>query len=142
MTIIQKISAFIRKKSNFLPPLNTKILRIQKFSPFIFITFIFFFTALFFVSTSLINNKNITNANNLKEVSENKEFSNLANFLISKINSPYKEINYVIQNNDTVEKILKKFKVKNDDIKKITIKLKEKKLANIYSGRKLSLILK
>ena len=42
----------------------------------------------------------------------------------------------------TVEKILKKFQVKNDDIRKISSQLKEKKLANIYSGRKLSLILK
>ena len=142
MTIIQKISSFLKKKSNFLLPLDTKILRFQKFSPFIFISFIFFFSALFYVSTSLISKKNTTNMNNLKEVSKNNEFSNLANFLISKINSPYKEINYVIQNNDNVEKILKKFKVQNDDIKKITVKLKEKKLTNIYSGRKLSLILK
>ena len=142
MTIIQKLSVFIKKKSNFLSFLDTKILRIQKFNPFIFISFIIFFSALFYISTNLINKKNTTNANSLKEIAENNEFSNLANFLISKINSPYKEINYVIQNNDTVEKILKKFKVKNDDIKKITIKLKEKKLANIYSGKKLSLILK
>ena len=142
MTIIQKISAFMKKKSNFFLPLDTKILRFQKFSPFIFISFIFFFSAFFYVSTSFISKKNTTNVNNLKEVSKNNEFSNLANFLISKINSPYKEINYVIQNNDTVEKILKKFKVQNDDIKKITVKLKEKKLTNIYSGRKLSLILK
>ena len=28
---------------------------------------------------------------------------------ISKINSPYKEIKYLIQNNDSIEKILKKF---------------------------------
>ena len=39
-------------------------------------------------------------------------FSNLTNFLISKINSPYEEIKYIIKNNDTVEKILKKFKIK------------------------------
>ena len=45
-------------------------------------------------------------------------FRNFTNFLISKINSPYEEINYVIENNDTVEKILKKFKVRNTDIKK------------------------
>jgi len=132
----------LKKKSNFLPHLDAKILRIQKINPFTFISFIIFISVLFYISTNLINKKNISNTNNLKEISKNNEFYNLANFLISKLNSPYKEINYIIQKNDTVEKILKKFKVKNDDIREITIKLKEKKLANIYSGRKLSLILK
>jgi murein DD-endopeptidase MepM/ murein hydrolase activator NlpD len=47
-----------------------------------------------------------------------------------------------VKNNDTVEKILKKFKVKNEEIGKITTQLKQKKLANIYSGKKISLILK
>ena len=56
-------------------------------------------------------------------------FQILTNFLISKINSPYEEINYIIKNNDTVEKILKKFKIKNEDIKNISIKLKEKKFS-------------
>jgi murein DD-endopeptidase MepM/ murein hydrolase activator NlpD len=97
---------------------------------------------IFFVSSNLISNKNKENANNLKEVTNNKDFSNLTNFFISKINSPYEEINYIIKANDSVEKIFKKFKIREEDIKKISVKLKQKKLANIYSGRKLSLILK
>ena len=97
---------------------------------------------IFFVSSNLISNKNKENANNLKEVTNNKDFSNLTNFFISKINSPYEEINYIIKANDSVEKIFKKFKIRKEDIKKISVKLKQKKLANIYSGRKLSLILK
>jgi len=48
----------------------------------------------------------------------------------------------VIKNNDTVEKILKKYKIRNEDIGEISVQLKKKKLANIYSGRRLSLILK
>ena len=48
----------------------------------------------------------------------------------------------MIKNNDTVEKILKKFKIRNKDISDISIKLKEKRLASIYSGKKLSLIIK
>ena len=79
---------------------------------------------------------------NFQEVTNDKEFSILKDFLISKINSPYQEINYLIKNNDSVEKILKRFKVKDEDIKNISVKLKQKKLANIYSGRKLSLIIK
>ena len=39
-------------------------------------------------------------------------------------------------------KILKKFKIRNEDIREISVQLKKEKLANIYSGRKLSLIIK
>ena len=85
---------------------------------------------------------NNDNRNNFKEITATNEFQNLTNFLISKINSPYQEIRYVIEVNDTIQKILKKYKLSNDEISEITKKLKEKKLVNIYPGRKLSLIFK
>ena len=142
MTIIGKINSLIKKKFSFLSPLNIKILQIQKSNSIILVSFLIVFSVIFFMSTNLIDKKNQKNANNFKEISKNSEFLNLSNFLISKINSPYMEINYVIKNNDTVEKILKNYKVRNEDINSISIKLKQKKLANIYSGRKVSLILK
>ena len=142
MTIIQKISVFSKKKYNILSLLNLKALTIQKFNPLILVSILIIFSGIFFISSSLINKQNQENANSLKEITKTNEFSNLTNLLVSKINSPYEEINYVINNNDTVEKILKKFKVRQEDIRDITIRLKEKKLTNIYSGRKLSLIVK
>ena len=142
MTIIQKISIFIRKKFNFSLLLETKILRVQKFNPLIIVAFLIFFTILFFISSSIITKNNDKNRDNFEEITKTNEFKNITNFLISKINSPYQEISYTIQNKDTVEKILKKFKIRNEDIGQITKKLREKKLANIYSGRKLLLILK
>ena len=78
----------------------------------------------------------------LEQITKTKEFFNLTNFIISKVNSPYEEKSYVIQNNDTMEKILRKFKINNSDIKNISQKLREKNFSNIYSGRKLNLILK
>jgi murein DD-endopeptidase MepM/ murein hydrolase activator NlpD len=142
MTIIQKISIFIRKKFNFSLLLETKILRVQKFNPLIIVAFLIFFTILFFISSSIITKNNDKNRDNFEEITKTNEFKNITNFFISKINSPYQEISYTIQNKDTVEKILKKFKIRNEDIGQITKKLREKKLANIYSGRKLLLILK
>ena len=142
MTIIQKIITFAKKKYNSLPILDARGLRIQKFNPFIIIIFLITFSGVFFISSNLINEKNKRNTNNLENISKSNEFSNFTNFLSSKINSPYEEISYVIKNNDTVEKILKKFKIKNEDIRNISAQLKQKKLANIYSGRKLSLIIK
>ena len=142
MTIIQKISVFFRKKLVLLSHIDTKALRIQKFNPLFFLTFIIIFSTIFFLSSNLINKKNEKNENNLEEITKTKEFSNLTNFIVSRINSPYEEKDYIIKNNDTVEKILKNFKIRSSDIKKISFKLKKKKLDNIYSGRKLHLIIK
>jgi murein DD-endopeptidase MepM/ murein hydrolase activator NlpD len=142
MTIIQKTWNFMRKKLNFLSLIDAKAIQIQGFNPLILISFLIIFSTLFFVASSLIQKKNDENVNNLREMTQTSEFSNFTNFLISKINSPYEEINYVIKKNDTVEKILGQYKIKNDEIRKISAQLKGKKLTNIYSGRKLSLILK
>ena len=142
MTIIQKINSFLKKKFNFWLHLEAKNLKIQKFNPLILISFLIIFSGIFFISSNLIDKKNERNINSFKEITKTNEFSNFSNFLISKINSPYQETSYIIKNNDTVEKILIKFKIRNEDIKDISIKLKQKKLFNIYSGRKLSLILK
>ena len=142
MTIIQKIAVFSRKKLNFNSLINFKNLLTQKFNPSILISFFIVFSVLFFVTSNLIQKNNNRDANRLKEIAENKEFTNLTNFLLSKINSPYEEVVYVIKNNDTIEKILKEFKIKNDDIKEISVQLKNKKLANIYSGKRLNLIIK
>ena len=142
MTIIQKIAIFVKKKIIFFSLITVKSFQVKGFNLYVLFTFLIFFSALFFISSNLIQKKNDAEKNNLKEITKNTELSNLTNYLISKINSPYEEINYVIKNNDTVEKILKKYKIRNVDIGEISIQLKKKKLANIYSGRKLSLILK
>ena len=142
MTIIQKFTIFTKKKLNFFYANRIKTLHIQRFNPFIIISFLIVFSAIFFVSSNLIKKKNNEDGNNLKEITKNDEFFSLTNFLISKINSPYEEISYVIKKNDTVEKILKQFKIQNNDIREISVQLKDRKLTNIYSGRKLSLITK
>ena len=142
MTIIQKINTLIKKKYYFLTKLDANALRIHNFKPFIIIAFLIFFSTIFFISSNLINKVNKENKNNLEEITKSDGFLNLSNFLIEKMSSPYKEVSYVIKNNDTVEKILKEFNIRNSDIRDVSIQLKKKKLANIYSGRKLSLIVK
>jgi murein DD-endopeptidase MepM/ murein hydrolase activator NlpD len=142
MRLIQKYSDFYKKKLNFLPFLKTFNLRILKFNPVIFLSFIVFFSIFFFTISSLINKKNEKYRNNLSEITETNEFTNLTDYLISKINSPYQEINYIIKNNDSIEKILKKFNIQKNDIKIISNKLKKRGFSNIYSGRKLSFVYK
>ncbi len=91
---------------------------------------------------SLINKKNKAETQNLNTIIKSEEFSNLGNYFISKINSPYKEVKYLIKNNDNIEKILKSFQINKNDIKIISNNLKQKKLTNIYAGRELSLVIK
>ena len=105
MTIIQKISVFFKKKLVFLSYLDTKTLRIQKFNPFFFISFVIIFSIIFFLSSNLVNKKSKQNENNLKEITKTNEFFELTNFFISRINSSYEEKNYIIKSNDTVKSI-------------------------------------
>ena len=116
MTIIQKINTFYKKNFNFFINIQNSKLKILNFKPLIILSFIVFFSILFFIISNLINKKNVENKNNFTEVTESSGFSNLTNYFISKINSPYEEVSYVIKNNDTIEKILKNYDIKNNDI--------------------------
>jgi len=111
-------------------------------NPIVLISILTIITALFFLVYNINNHKNEQNEKNFNKITKSSEFSNLKNFFVSKINSPYAEIKYIIKNNDSIELILKKFNIQDDDIKKISVKLKQRKQTNIYSGRELTLIFK
>ena len=142
MTLIQLISSKLRK----IHQKNTSILIYKnKFTAVNSIRILGTMVLLFIVFFSIANfNKinNEKNESNLKEVTSSNDFSNLTNYFVSILKSPYEEVQYSIKNNDSVEKILKKYNIRNRDIKDISYKLKQKKLSNIYSGRKLNLIYK
>ena len=142
MTIIQKLNNFIKKNNLFLVVEKAKKLKDLNFN-YAVLTFVaIFMLIIFYTSTTMISQKKIENQDSLQKITNSNEFSNLTNFLISKINSPYQERNYIIKNNDSIEKILKNFNILQKDIKEISLKLKQKKLTNIYSGRTLSIISK
>ena len=142
MTLVQKISNSLKKKYEIFFSFGRKNLKINGINLKFVFSFLIIFSAIFFITSKIISKKNEEYSNNFQEIIGNKEFYNLTDYFFSKINSPYKEINYIIQNNDTVEKILKKFNIADKDIKNISLKLKEKKLFNIYTGKKIKLILK
>ena len=142
MTIIRILSNFYKKKFNFLPFLRDNKHRVTSFNPLVFISILIFFSAIFLITLKLSEKRVLETKENLRDITQNSEYSNLQNYFISKIKSPYEEINYVIENNDTIEKILKKYKIINKDLKDISTKLKQKNLFNIYSGRKLSMVIK
>ena len=144
MTIIEKMTFFISKKANDLLLFKSNKFKFGaiNFKPLIIFLTVSLLFVVFFVSINTLDKKVIQDKNNLDDLTSTSEFTNFSKYLLSKLNSPYEEYNYTIKNNDTIEKILKKFEIKSKDIKSISAKLKKKQLSNIYSGREMSLVLK
>ncbi len=142
MTIIEIFSNFFRNKLNTMSFKRYSKSKSISLNPIVLISILTIITALFFLVYNINNHKNEQNEKNFNKITKSSEFSNLKNFFVSKINSPYAEIKYIIKNNDSIELILKKFNIQDDDIKKISVKLKQRKQTNIYSGRELTLIFK
>ncbi len=83
--------------------------------------------------------------NDKKATEESESFIDTNNFiekLYNNLRDPFQKNEYVIKNNDSIQSILKKYNIKKDEIEKIIKKLKEQKLTNIYSGRKLTIVSK
>ena len=129
-----KVFKGFKNKENTYNVLNWKY--------FYYLISIILFFSIFLIISNFINQKNKTETQNLDLLINSEDFLNLSEYFASKINSPYHEIEYIIQNNDSIEKILKKMNVNLNDIKNISQNLKQKKLTNIYTGRKLSIVLK
>ena len=126
-------------KLNKLKSQDSKILN---FKNLIYLIFTIIFSLAFIFISNTIKHNNELKTENFNSVIQSNEFLNLRDYFITKMNSPYKEIKYLIKNNDSMEKILKKLNIRSVDINEISNKLKEKKLTNIYAGRELSLVLK
>ncbi len=137
MTLNQILINFGKKRHSLISNFRANKLWIT-----ILVSSVLFLTISFFSISNYIKVVNEENSNNFKKVANSSEFTNLLNFVSSKISSPYGEINYVIQKSDTIEKILKQFSIQSDEIKLITLNLRKKKLSNIYSGRELNLVYK
>ena len=142
MTIIHYFNNIFKKIKKYELSFKQNKLKTLNLNTIILFFFIVFFSFLYLFSSNLISKKNLNNQENLSNISKSSEFSRLTNFFITKINSPYKDIKYTIKKNDSVEKILNQFNISNEEIKEISLKLKQKKLTNIYSGRELKLIYK
>ena len=142
MTIIHYFNNIFRKIKKSELSFKLSKIKILNFNIVILLFSIVFFSLLYFISLNLISKKNLNNQENLSDISKSSEFSQISNFLVAKINSPYKDIKYTIKKNDSVEKILNQFNIRDEEVKEISLKLKQKKLTNIYSGRELKLIYK
>ncbi len=142
MTFIHIFNDFLKKKFSFKPLSKLNKIKIINTNPIILISFVVLSSIIFFSISNFLAKKNIEEQKKISSVTKSSEFSFFTKYLVSKITSPYKEVNYQIKKNDSIERILKNFNIKVDDIKNVSIELKQNKLTSIYSGRKLSLIYK
>ena len=142
MALNEIITNFVKKKP--IGRINNRLqkVKILNINLIILLGLLILLTVIFFSISNYISVKNNKNSTNLKNITSSNDFSKLTSFFLTKINSPYEEVKYLIKNNDSIEKILNNLDINSDDIKKISKKLKQKKLSNIYTGRELSLIFK
>ena len=73
---------------------------------------------------------------------KSEEFANIKSFVFDNIKSPYKEYNYIVKNNDTLEKVLKKYNIDKDKINNLIGEIVKKKLTNISAGAQIQIITK
>ena len=110
----------------------------------IYVYFIFFIVIFFtyIIFSTQIKSYNKLKTDNFNVLVSSNEFKNLGNYFLSSLRSPYKEYKYIIQNNDSIEKIFNNYKIISSEVNYITNELKKKKLSNIYTGREISIVIK
>jgi len=125
----------VAKFNNFLSFLN------QKKYPFYF-----FIVGIFFLVYAVVLNQikayTKLKENNFNSFLKSGEFNNIKEFVFENINSPYKEYNYTVKNNDTLEKVLKNYDINNAEVNKLIGEVVKKKLSNISAGAQIQIITK
>ena len=108
--------------------------------------FYFFFIGIFFVIYALvldqIKSYTETKENNFNSFLESNEFSNIKESIFENIKSQYKEYNYTVKNNDTLEKVLKNFSINSTEINNLISEIVKKKLTNISPGAQIQIVTK
>jgi len=117
-----------------------KYLSLKKYL-LVLITILFLFFLYSFLNDKFLQNESFKSENTNRSIAT-AHFSNLKSYFLEKYQSPYQQYNYIIQNNDSIEKILLKYDIKYSEIKSIVQDLKEKKLSNIYAGREMEIVTK
>jgi len=104
------------------------------------------FITVFLVLLAVVYEKDEKIKKNLKIsniTSEGTDIITFREFLLKKINSPFINTNYEIKSGDTIQKILKKLKVKNNDIEGVTNEFKKySDPSKLLVGNKIQIVIK
>ena len=106
-----------------------------------FILFTFIITVLLLLTVVFKNNEEIISKE--KNVSiQHQDLSSIKEFLLTKIKSPFINIDYEIKSGDSIQKILKKFKVHNNEIQAVINQYKKYSNPNqLLMSNKIDLII-
>jgi len=98
-----------------------------------------FLLTLYFKTDTKITRK----SDRISALTDNSDIKSFKEFLIRQIKSPFKNISYVINKGDTIQKILKKHKIENNEIQTV-IKQYEKfgKPDQLLVGNKIDIVVK
>jgi len=100
------------------------------------------FFVIYVLIVSFIKSYSQFKINNFESFLKSNELRNIKEYFFESLNSPYREFSYTVENNDTIEKVLKKYNITNSEINKIASKIIKKKLSNIYAGTKINIVTK
>jgi len=111
----------------------------EKTKYFILFTFIITFSLL--LTVVFKNDEEIKN----KEINvsfQHEDLTSIKEFLLKSIKSPFTNINYEIKSGDSIQKILKKFKIQNNEIQNVISQYKKYNNPNqLLTGNKIDIII-
>ena len=139
------IKEFIKKNRRYFAQKTegfTDIIFSRKFNLIIYTTILALAFVIYSFTYNYVNDQKNKNEKNLENFFKSEEFSEVKNSIFENLKSPYIEFSYKIENNDSIGKILKKFKVSDSEKQKIIKGLKKKNLTSLYAGRELNIVLK
>ena len=136
--LMKKFVPFIKTKNEA----KVEVSYVKRLSLIIYTSIILISFTVYLMTYNFINNQQKSNEQRLEKFFNTGEVQDLKNSFFKSLKSPYSEFSYKIENNDSIGKILNKFKIPEDEIQKIIDGLKKKKLTNIYAGRELYIVLK
>ena len=89
------------------------------------------------------DNKVVRKSDIFKQFEEKSDYVRFKKFLLSQIRSPFVNVNYEIVKGDTIQKILKKYKINNREVQTVINEYKKfGKSSQLSVGKKISIIIK
>jgi len=108
------------------------------------ILFVTTITLLLLLTVVYKSDQKITKKSELiKNVNEESDLKKFKKFLLNQIKSPFINLNYEINKGDTIQKILRKYKVQNSEIQRVINQYKKSGKPNqLLVGQKIDIIIK
>ena len=104
--------------------------------------FIILLTSFLLVTVVFKNDDRIEIASQVEPLLQNNELVSIKKFFLSKINSPFLNVNYEIKKGDSIQKILQKFEVPNNQIQRVIAQYKKYSNPNtLLTGNKIEIII-